>query len=66
MMTARDEHELFVLADRLAMLCHHMPRCAACGDAQVQVVDYFHVPALWKCRVCKHRFSFEPGPERNI
>lgn len=55
-----DVDELFILADRLAMLCHFAPKCVACGRDQVQVTDYFHTPALWRCRECKHRFSFEP------
>lgn len=59
-MIDRDIDELLKLSDRVAMLCHHAPRCPACNDVQVQVVDYTHTPALWKCRMCKHRFSFEP------
>lgn len=62
----RDLDVLFDLADRLAMLSHHAPACAACASPQVQVIDYFHTPALWKCRLCKHRFSFEPDQQKRL
>lgn len=47
------------LITRREYICRNVPRCQACGDAQVQLMDQ-HEPATWRCRVCKHRFSFEP------
>jgi hypothetical protein len=46
--------------DRLDFLSRHPPRCAACDHEQIQLMDYFHSPAEWRCRICKHRFTFEP------
>lgn len=51
---------------RKVILLANTPTCPECGDLtpdvnQVQLVDYVNtIPAKWKCRVCKHKFEFEP------
>ena len=34
--------------------------CPSCKTKQVQLIDYFYVPAQWKCRHCFLKFTFEP------
>lgn len=49
------------LSSRRAWLCRHVPRCGECAEAeQIQLVEWFDTPATWKCRICGHRFTFEP------
>lgn len=52
--------EVLKIADRREMLCRNAKPCPACFTDQVQLVDYVAVPAQWKCRHCKHRFTHEP------
>jgi ribosomal protein L37AE/L43A len=51
---------IFAMSDRRRWLCRHAPKCPECGDPQVQLVDWFPIPAEWKCRKCKHKWTFEP------
>lgn len=44
---------------RQKFLYANTPKCERCGDEQVELVAKAP-PALWKCRDCKHKFSFEP------
>lgn len=54
------DHEwLEKMVTRREWLCTHVPHCPACTDEQVQLIDH-HEPALWCCRICKHRFTYEP------
>lgn len=35
--------------------------CDNCGTRQIQLVSYIDcVPAKWKCRLCAHKFYWEP------
>lgn len=52
--------EVMRQADRRTWLCKHPPvGCPKCGADQIQLTDSFSVPAGWKCRECKHAFSYE-------
>lgn len=51
---------LFAAADRLSFLCKHVPRCEKCGDEQVQLIEWNYPPAPWRCRICKHKWYYEP------
>jgi hypothetical protein len=44
---------------RQNFLMAHAPRCEKCDTFQVQIIRT-EAPAVWKCRICKHRFGFEP------
>jgi hypothetical protein len=39
----------------------NFPRCPACGAEEVQIMRH-EQPAEWRCRECRHRFTFEPEP----
>lgn len=45
---------------RFHFLARHAPRCPACGADQV-MVRLRPAPAQWKCRMCKHRWEWEPA-----
>jgi hypothetical protein len=47
-------------ADRRDFLCANVPKCTSCSTYQVQLMDADNQPALWRCRVCKHAFYYEP------
>lgn len=47
------------LSNRRISLSKKVPKCPSCKDEQVQLVEYNVSPAQWKCRKCKHKFSFE-------
>ena len=42
----------------------HAPGCLRCRSNQVQLKIWQEVPAYWKCRMCKHRFVYEPLVEQ--
>jgi transposase-like protein len=47
--------------DRKDFVCAHVPHCPRCGEQmQIQIKDYFSVPAHWRCRMCKYHFDHEP------
>jgi len=60
--TMRDEiiRQAEYWTNRRNFLSKSVPRCPACNDGQVQLIDLFPTPAGWKCRICKHKFSWEP------
>lgn len=47
--------------DRRMHLGRARKTCPKCGEVhQIQLTGYINTyPAEWKCRICKHRFSFE-------
>jgi transposase-like protein len=47
---------------RREWLCRNAPSCPACGESkQIQLVEWIcRPPADWRCRTCKHKFSYEP------
>jgi ribosomal protein L37AE/L43A len=45
--------------ERYDFLCNSVPQCPKCDTFQVQAIKT-EAPAVWKCRVCKHRWGFEP------
>ena len=51
-------------AERREFLAKHGIRCPKCGTNQVQLMDHFVSPAEWRCRHCRHEFTYEPvgGP----
>lgn len=51
------------LSERREFLCRNAPYCPKCKTAQVQLREWFHVPAEWKCRHCKTEFTYEPWIE---
>lgn len=53
--------ELDALHARGEHLMRHAPRCAACGDEQVQLLSRA-APAQWKCRKCRRCWNWEPAP----
>ncbi len=38
------------------------PVCPQCRDRQVQCTHWATAPASWRCRRCKHEYSWEPPP----
>lgn len=50
----------FDLMHRRIYLGRNMPKCPECSHEQVQLVRYDVAPARWKCRICNHRFMYEP------
>lgn len=55
------DHLLADSIERLKRLKRAAPICGKCGAEQVQLVEWVGLPlAQWKCRVCKHRWEFEP------
>lgn len=59
----RERDAAFRRADRRAWLGKWAAPCPACGSPQVQLTDSTVQPAQWKCRTCKHPFTYEP-PEK--
>ena len=47
------------LITRKEYICRNVPKCFVCDSEQVQLLSQ-HEPALWRCRTCKHRFTYEP------
>lgn len=45
---------------RQDLIYRNAPDCPACRADQVQAISYVVAPAIWRCRICKHRFEFEP------
>lgn len=43
---------------RFDVICRAAPKCK-CGTFQVQVIKT-SAPAVWKCRICKTIWEFEP------
>jgi len=40
--------------------CKSMKPCPACGEIQVQIINYWHIKhSDWKCRACKHKWRQE-------
>jgi hypothetical protein len=58
-----DMAQLLKIADRREHLCRNPPKCpvTTCCTDQVQITDWFSIPAEWKCRRCKHKFTYEPA-----
>lgn len=44
---------------RLQELCKLQCHCPKCNSQQIQVINYYKIPALWRCRDCKHFFEFD-------
>lgn len=51
--------EFQVFFKREDLLMRHQPKCPRCGTDQVQIMGR-DVPASWRCRRCKLRFTSEP------
>ena len=51
--------KLLARIDRADFLNRHPPQCPKCDTFQVQIKGS-DIPALWRCRVCKHWFTHEP------
>lgn len=50
------------LAERREFLCKNPPSCPVCEERkQIQLVRWGALPADWKCRICTHKFMYEPG-----
>lgn len=47
------------LAERQYFIYRHVPLCEKCRSEQVQIIK-IDPPAVWRCRMCKHRFQYEP------
>jgi len=59
--------EALRLANRredLAHRQHERPACPDCGEvAQIQLIDHFVTPAVWRCRTCRREYTWEPLPK---
>lgn len=53
------DHWHNAIASRQNLIYKNVPRCPACNNEQVQIMDS-SVPAKWRCRVCKYKFEYEP------
>lgn len=54
--------DLIIAATRRGFLCKHVPPCPKCGEVhQIQLVEWIHGLAKWKCRTCKYAWLFEPS-----
>jgi rubredoxin len=49
-------------AARRDYLVRRTPRCPRCEAAPCQMVNAHETPALWRCRLCRWVFRFEPPP----
>jgi len=47
------------ILNRRDFLFKNVPHCPECASVQVQIKRY-GAPAIWRCRICKHRFTYEP------
>ncbi len=61
---ARQKAEMMIRAAEALMfrrrrLCSLAPRCPHCRVTNVQLVESAPL-ARWKCRACKHRWTYEP------
>ncbi len=56
------EDYILEAADRMDFLCRAAPRCPTCDTYQVQIIKT-EAPAVWRCRICKYRWGFEPPPQ---
>ena len=56
-----DVGEVLLAVQRRDYLFRNAPKCPACGEVQVQCVDWMTVPSRWKCRECPCKFPFEPA-----
>lgn len=46
---------------RREMLAASRVPCPNCGEFfQIQLREWLSIPAKWKCRICKHKWTFEP------
>ena len=53
--------QIIAWSRRKARLCGCFPRCPKCGTLQVQLLwNVYDIFARWKCRICKHKFVYEP------
>jgi len=58
-----DIWDLEELIARKDFVCSQVPNCPNCQERmQIQVLNYSATPAQWKCRICKHKFEYEPEP----
>jgi hypothetical protein len=51
---------LLIAIKRRETLSSNVPKCPNCNESQIQLTNIHTVPAQWCCRICKHRFEFEP------
>ena len=46
---------------RRSWLCRNTPSCPTCREKhQIQLLYYIGCDAQWKCRICKHKWIYEP------
>ncbi len=57
---AFDFEQMTFFANRREALSKKTKNCPECTKDQVQLLAYHSQPAQWKCRICKHRFNWEP------
>lgn len=49
---------------RRERLCADVPPCPKCWELrQIQLVDYYAIPARWRCRLCRHKFTYDRDPK---
>ncbi len=54
-------NKIFPLADRRELLCKYAPPCPQCGEyKQIQLLVWDETPAIWRCRYCYKKYTFEP------
>lgn len=53
-----------LISKRRIRICKQAPKCPKCKANQVQIIDS-GLLAKWKCRECKHKWTYEPLVEIN-
>lgn len=56
------------LSNRRVWLCKNAPICPKCNTKQIQLIQWTSVDksADWKCRKCRHPFSYEPLTDQDL
>ncbi len=55
--------KLLKYAGRRDYLARHAIGCPSCTSSQVQLIMHDSVPAVWRCRKCRHKFYYEPSDQ---
>jgi tRNA(Ile2) C34 agmatinyltransferase TiaS len=58
--------ELEAIWTRREFINRNVPHCPRCREQmQIQIIDIGQ-PAQWRCRMCKHRFAYEPARDSSL
>ncbi len=55
-MDEEKRHTIPATTLRREKAAQHAIPCPKCGTDQVQLMQYFRDPLLWRCRYCRHKY----------